>query len=79
MQEKRALQDKLIAAQAVTSQKAETQNRLKELSEILDTIQSRPMPYDDSLVRQTVAGVIADSKEQIRVLFKDGVTVVGRL
>ena len=79
MQEKRALQDKLIATQTVASQKAETQNRLKELSEILDTIQSRPMPYDDSLVRQTVAGVIVDSKEQIRVVFKDGVTVVGRL
>ncbi len=79
MQEKRVLQDNLIAAQAVASQKAETQNRLKELSEILDTIQSRPMPYDDSLVRQIVAGVIVDSKEQIRVVFKDGVTVVGKL
>ena len=79
MQEKRVLQDNLIAAQAVASQKAETQNRLKELSEILDTIQSRPMPYDDSLVRQTVAGVIADSKDQIRVVFKDGLTMVGRL
>ena len=36
------------------------------------------MPYD-ILVRQTVASVIVDSKEQIRVVFKDGVTVVGRL
>lgn len=79
MQEKQVLQDRLIAAQTVASQKAETQNRLKELSEILDTIQSRPMPYDDSLVRQTVAGVIADSKDQIRVVFKDGLTMVGRL
>ena len=79
MQEKQVLQDRLIAAQTVASQKAETQNRLKELAEILDTIQSRPMPYDDILVRQIVAGVIVDSKEQIRVVFKDGVTVVGKL
>ena len=49
--------------------------RKENLTAILPALRNRPLPYDDALVRQTVKGIIADSKTKIRVVFPDGETV----
>ena len=72
MTEKNDLRQRL---QAMEQGSAQHDTRKETLTAILPTLRNRPLPYDDALVRQTVKGIIADSKTQIRVVFPDGETV----
>ena len=72
MKEKNDLRQRL---QAMEQGGAQHDTRKEALTAILPVLRNRPLPYDDALVRQTVKGIIADSKTQIRVVFPDGETV----
>lgn len=72
MKEKNDLRQRL---QAMEQGSVQHDKRKEILTAILPILRNRPLPYDDSLVRQTVKGIIADSKTQIRVVFSDGETV----
>ena len=72
MKEKNDLRQRL---QAMEQGSAQHGTRKETLTAILPALRNRPLPYDDALVRQTVKGIIADSKTQIRVVFPDGETV----
>ena len=72
MTEKNDLRQRL---QAMEQGSAQHDKRKETLTAILPILRNRPLPYDDALVRQTVKGIIADSKTQIRVVFPDGETV----
>lgn len=72
MTEKNDLRQRL---QAMEQGSAQHDKRKETLTAILPAVRNRPLPYDDALVRQTVKGIIADSKTQIRVVFPDGETV----
>ena len=61
--------------QAMEQGSAQHDTRKETLTAILPILRNRPLPYDDALVRQTVKGIIADSKTKIRVVFPDGETV----
>lgn len=61
--------------QAMEQGSAQHEKRKEDLTAILPVLRNRPLPYDDALVRQTVKGIIADSKTKIRVVFPDGETV----
>ena len=72
MTEKNDLRQRL---QAMEQGSTQHEKRKENLTAILPALRNRPLPYDDTLVRQTVKGIIADSKTQIRVVFPDGETV----
>ena len=72
MKEKNDLRQRL---QAMKQGSAQHDKRKEDLTAVLPILRNRPLPYDDALVRQTVKGIIADSKTQIRVVFPDGETV----
>ena len=72
MKEKNDLRQRL---QAMEQGSTQHDKRKETLTAILSALRNRPLPYDDALVRQTVKGIIADSKTQIRVVFPDGETV----
>lgn len=72
MKEKNDLRQRL---QAMEQGSTQHDTRKETLTAILPILHNRPLPYDDALVRQTVKGIIADSKTQIRVVFPDGETV----
>ena len=72
MTEKNDLRQRL---QAMEQGSAQHGTRKETLTAILPVLRNRPLPYDDALVRQTVKGIIADSKTKIRVVFPDGETV----
>ena len=61
--------------QAMEQGSAQHDTRKETLTAILPILRNRLLPYDDALVRQTVKGIIADSKTKIRVVFPDGETV----
>ena len=72
MKEKKDLRQRL---QAMEQGSTQHNTRKETLTAILPILRNRPLPYDDALVRQTVKGIIADSKTQIRVVFPEGETV----
>ena len=72
MKEKNDLRQRL---QAMEQGSTQHDKRKENLTAILPILRNRPLPYDDALVRQTVKGIIADSKTKIRVVFPDGETV----
>lgn len=72
MKEKNDLRQRL---QTMEQGSTQHDKRKETLTAILSALRNRPLPYDDTLVRQTVKGIIADSKTQIRVVFPDGETV----
>lgn len=42
---------------------------------ILDGLKNHPINYDDSIVRQLLECVVVESKNKIKVVFKDGYEV----
>lgn len=72
MKEKNDLRQRL---QAMVQGSTQHDKRKENLIAILPILRNRPLPYDDALVRQTVKGIIADSKTQVRVVFPDEETV----
>lgn len=75
MDEKSRLQQQLDNIATVEQQRENAESRLDDIYTILDGIKNRPMEYDDRIVRQLLECVVADSKEQITLIFKGGVKV----
>lgn len=75
MNEKRGLAQQL-EQYAHAEQKCENaKTRLSQIYTILDGMQNHSMEYDDRLVRQIIECVVVESKEEIRVVFIDGMEV----
>ena len=75
MKEKENLQNQLAQIAATQQAREIRQARLDEIYEILDRFQDHPLAFDDCLLRQILEGVIIESKEKIRVVFKGGLEV----
>ena len=72
MDEKSELQQRLCEI-ALEKEKHETmQSRLDDMYLILDGLKNHPINYDDSIVRQLLECVVVESKNKIKVVFKDG-------
>lgn len=72
MEEKSELQQRLSEI-ALEKEKHETmQSRLDDMYLILDGLKNHPINYDDSIVRQLLECVVVESKNKIKVVFKDG-------
>lgn len=75
MDEKSELQQRLCEI-ALEKEKHETmQSRLDDMYLILDGLKNHPINYDDSIVRQLLECVVVESKNKIKVVFKDGYEV----
>ena len=76
MNEKSRLQQQLDSIADAEQRRENAKSRLDDIYMILDGIKNRPMEYDDQIVRQLLECVVVDSKEQITVIFKDGLKSV---
>ena len=76
MREKNELQQQLEQIAETEQKKEKAKSRLDEIYTILDGLKNHPLTYDDQLIRQVLEGVIVESKEQIRIIFKDGLEMV---
>ena len=52
-----------------------TETKLKEISHITQILENQPLKFDNTFVRQILECVIVKSKEQIKVIFKNGMEV----
>lgn len=75
MNEKRGLTQQLEQYAHAEKKRENPKNRLSQIYTILDGMQNHPMEYDDRLVRQILECVVVESKEEIRVVFIDGMEV----
>ena len=79
MNEKSRLQQQFDNIATAEQQREKANSRLDDICTILDGIKNRPMEYDDRIVRQLLECVVADSKEQITLIFKGGIKVVEKI
>ena len=79
MDEKSRLQQQFDNIATAEQQREKANSRLDDICTILDGIKNRPMEYDDRIVRQLLECVVADSKEQITLIFKGGIKVVEKI
>lgn len=74
MTEKRTLEkelEKYKTCGASTSHKS----KLNEVCHITELIENQPLQFDDNLIRQMLECVVVLSKEQIKIVFKDGTEI----
>ncbi len=76
MNEKNELQTRLELLCKVEDKRENAESRLDEICTILAGIENHPMTYDDQIVRQILESVVVVSKEQIKVIFLDGLEVI---
>ena len=74
MSEKRALEKELEKYNDF-GKTSEPESKLKEISHITEIIENQPLQFDDDLIRQMLECVVVQSKEQIKIVFKDGTEV----
>ena len=74
MTEKRALEKELESYQGF-GKTSEPESKLNEISHITEIIENQPLQFDDDLIRQMLECVVVQSKEQIKIVFKDGTEV----
>ena len=79
MQEKHDLEQELENYATDSNRQAADNSRLAEICEIMDGLKNRPIPYDEKTVRQLLESIIVISKEQIKVIFKDGAESIQKL
>ena len=48
---------------------------MDEISNVLNGIKNHPMKYDNEIVRSLIECIVVESKEQINIIFKGGLTV----
>ena len=75
MAEKNRLEQQLAQYDNAQQEREKTESRLDEIFTILEGLENHPMEYDDRLVRQVLECVVVESKEQIKIIFKGGLTV----
>ena len=76
MNEKSRLQQQLDNIADAEQRRENAKSRFYDIYTILDGIKSRPMEYDDQIVRQLLECIVVDSKEQITIIFKGGLKSV---
>lgn len=72
MKEKTELQQRLSELASEKEKHESIQSRLDDMYLILDGLKNHPINYDDSIVRQLLDCVVVESKNKIKVVFKDG-------
>lgn len=75
MEEKSELQQRLSELASEKEKHESIQSRLDDMYLILDGLKNHPINYDDSIVRQLLDCVVVESKNKIKVVFKDGYEV----
>lgn len=73
MIEKRALINELNKCD--NTQSSSPENRLNDVAHITEILKNQPLQFDDTLVRQILECVVVQSKDKIRIVFKDGTEV----
>lgn len=75
MEEKSELQQRLSELASEKEKHESIQSRLDDMYLILDGLKNHPINYDDGMVRQLLECVVVESKNKIKVVFKDGYEV----
>lgn len=70
--EKNELQEKLRLIHKEKGSQKTTQNRLDSIYTVIDGLKNCPMTYNDEVVRKLIECVVIESKNQIKVVFRDG-------
>ena len=70
--EKNELQEKLRLIHKEKGSPITTQARLDSIYTVIDGLKNCPMAYNDEVVRKLVECVVIESKDQIKVVFRDG-------
>ncbi len=76
MSEKNELQNRLELLWKTEDRRENAESRLDEICTILAGLENHPIAYDDHIVRQILKSVVVLSKEQIKVIFLDGLEVI---
>ena len=71
--EKNELQEKLRLIHKEKGSPITTQARLDSIYTVIDGLKNCPMAYNDEVVRKLVECVVIESKDQIKVVFRDGI------
>ena len=75
IEEKNELQAKLEEINEEKGRQKTVQDRLETIYTVLDGLKNHPMAYDDEVVRKLVEYVVVESKDQIKVVFCNGLQV----
>ena len=75
VEEKNKLQAKLLELQKENFEQTIIEKRMDEISNVLNGIKNHPMKYDNEIVRSLIECIVVESKEQINIIFKGGLTV----
>lgn len=75
VEEKNKLQAKLLELQKENFKQTIIEKRMDEISNVLNGIKNHPMKYDNEIVRSLIECIVVESKEQINIIFKGGLTV----
>lgn len=70
--EKNELQEKLRLIHKEKDNQKIAQNRLDSIYTVIDGLKNCPMTYNDEVVRKLIECVVIESKDQIKVVFRDG-------
>ncbi len=69
---KKNLQQKLALIAEQKQKQANVKTRLDDIFTILDGLKNYPMEYDDRIVPQIIECIVVELKEQIKIVFVDG-------
>ncbi len=79
MDEKNNLKIQLARYEETKQKRKNAESRLDEIYDVIDNLKNHPIEYDDKIVRQLIEGIIVENKEQIKIIFMGGMTVVEKL
>ncbi len=79
MNEKNNLQMQLVQNKDLEMKRKSTKSRLDKIFDILDGLKNHPIEYDDKMVRQLIELIVVASKDEIKIFFIGGMTVVEKL
>lgn len=74
MTEKRTLEKELEKYKTCGASTSH-ESKLNEVCHITELIENQPLQFDDNLIRQMLECVVVLSKEQIKIVFKDGTEI----
>lgn len=75
MDEKQQLMQQLEQYSNAEQKRENEKSKLDEIFMILEGLKNHPIEYDDQIIRQILECVIVESKEEIKVVFKNGLEV----
>lgn len=75
LSEKNKLQAESDRLEELNQKDKNKQSRIAEIMDLINGLKNRTLVYDDRLIRQIIEAVIVESKEKIKIIFVDGVSV----